>query len=495
MKVARIIILSMLMVSCDSVLDETPDNRTFIDSADKIAELLVAAYPNGAYVPFLEPMTDNAGDKSPVANTDNSNGERINREMYFWRDISDTNLDTPTNYWNRAYTAIAQANQALVSIEELGGGEELQALKGEALLCRAYAHFMLVSIYSKAYNPSTADVDLGIPYVTEPETILFGAYERGTVADVYAKIEDDLLEGIALVDNEYQQPKYHFTPKAAHALASRFYLNKGDWDEVIAHSNLALGGDPLAVVRNWANYRTQALTYSQIQIAYTSTIEPANLLLVSSNSTYDRFHFNARYQLTLDIASELFQGNPVGKSWSRRFFGSSDLFFNVPKIREYFKVTNQAAGTGDTFVAYVLLSTDEVLCNRAEAYAMKGQLDLALADLNTIYQVNTQGYVVADDAFTVDDVNAIFEVLDPQLYTPFYDIPAASLAMINAVLTTKRTLFYNDGLRWFDIKRHDMVVNHRDVFGNEYILTKGDNRKAIQIPEAAKALGIDINPR
>ena len=145
-KIIKFACLGLLLSSCDSILDETPDNRTTIDSPEKIAELIVGAYPEGAYASFLEPMTDNAGDKGPSAED-----IRVNKEMFFWNDINDTDSDTPTNYWNEAYAAISQANQALASVKELGSGDELNALKGEALLCRAYGHFMLVSIFSKAY--------------------------------------------------------------------------------------------------------------------------------------------------------------------------------------------------------------------------------------------------------------------------------------------------------------------------------------------------------
>lgn len=493
-KIIAIITVLVYTVSCDDVLDETPDNRTFIDTSEKIGELLVGAYPNAAYVPFLEPMSDNAGDKSANANTTYSDGERINTEMFFWKDISDTKIDTPTNYWNKAYKAISQANQALLSIEEQGGGEELNYLKGEALLCRAYAHFMLVSIYSKAYNPNTAEFELGIPYITEPEDVLLGEYERGTIADVYSNVQTDLEEGLLLIENNYDQPKYHFTFEAASAFAARFYLNIAEWDKVIKYSTIALGDTAIPAVRNWeGNYRTA--TYSEQLAYYKSIVEPANLLLVSANSAYARYHYSARYQLTLEIASELFfSGNPTGGSWSMGVYGSSDLFYNVPKISEYFKVTNQAAGTGEAYVTYVLLSTDEALFNRAEAYAMNGDLDAAVADLNTILSVNTQAYDVSTDVLTAADIETLYAV-DADLYTPYYSIPTTSLAMINAILSVKRTIFYNDGLRWFDIKRHNMLVEHEDVFGNEYILAKGDNRKALQIPEAARSLGIEVNPR
>ena len=60
-------------------------------------------------------------------------------------------------------------------------------------------HFMLASLFCQAYDPATANQDLGIPYMDRPETELNPQYERGTVADVYAAIEKDLQKGLPLV--------------------------------------------------------------------------------------------------------------------------------------------------------------------------------------------------------------------------------------------------------------------------------------------------------
>ena len=74
-----------MFCSCNDVLDETPDNRTQIDTLDKVSELLVAAYPAAIYASFLEPMSDNARDRTAAGSINN----RINEEMWNWRDIND----------------------------------------------------------------------------------------------------------------------------------------------------------------------------------------------------------------------------------------------------------------------------------------------------------------------------------------------------------------------------------------------------------------------
>ncbi|NHW59565.1 RagB/SusD family nutrient uptake outer membrane protein, partial [Escherichia coli] len=76
--------------------------------------------------------------------------------------------------------------------------DRIKALYGEALLVRAYLHFMLVNIWAEAYSPNSTA--LGIPYVTQPEKKALPEYKRLTVAQVYDKIEEDLLLGLAAVD-------------------------------------------------------------------------------------------------------------------------------------------------------------------------------------------------------------------------------------------------------------------------------------------------------
>ena len=488
----NLILVSLIFSACNEVLNELPDNRTEIDSPDKIGELLVGAYPEAAYAPFLQPRTDNATDKGLGAVQSD-----LNTFMYEWDDIFTLNSDTPTNYWNAAYAAIAQANQALASIEALGGGSELDAYRGEALVCRAYAHFMLVNIWAKTYDPATAATDLGVPYVTEPENQLFQEYTRNSVQEVYDNIESDLETGLPLLEDNYRAPAFHFTPRAGYAFASRFYLFTGNWEKVIEYSDKVLGIDPSLVIRDWANgYNT--LTFGQISTRYSNSNpgeEPANLLLVSAGSLFDRTYFSQRYQLSNTLRGELFgAGNPTGSGWTYRVFGR-DLSLNIPKFLEFFRITNQAAGIGFPFVAYVLLSTDEVLLNRAEAHAMLGNLDLALADMDTFLSVNTQNYDPEFDRISTNILTFFYRdnVLD---YDPFYEIPSESMVVIHALQEFRRRAFYQEGLRWFDIRRFNLSITHLDFLRNIIgVLESQDNRKQLQIPNDAIASGIEENPR
>jgi hypothetical protein len=261
-------IISILLTGCNDFLAETPDNRAILDSKEKIAELLVTAYPQGNYIPFCEAMSDNVED-NPSTSQDVRNSD-----PYFWRDVSATAQDTPENYWNTCYAAIAASNHALEAIRQFPDTTLFNDERGEALVTRAYAHFMLVSLFSKTYNSHTSKTDPGIPYVTRPEKVSIGKYERKTVQYVYEMIEQDLVAGLPLINDQAYRTgdddatgvtSYHFTSAAAHAFATRFYLFKKDYDKVIEHANAVFPqGDFSANLRPWnERYRSHTIPNQQ----------------------------------------------------------------------------------------------------------------------------------------------------------------------------------------------------------------------------------------
>ena len=69
-----------------------PDDRTVIDSPDKVKELLVSAYPQAHYMLFAEFMSDNTEDKGSWLY---SIYPRRQEEAYNWEVVSEETQDTP----------------------------------------------------------------------------------------------------------------------------------------------------------------------------------------------------------------------------------------------------------------------------------------------------------------------------------------------------------------------------------------------------------------
>ena len=254
----KILVLGAAMLSlasCDDFLDKNPDERVDISNDEnKIIQLLTNGYMTGNYGYLCEFSSNNLIDNNsphlPV-NPDDPQVtsyynlapyERMDNEVFAFEQVrSSTSTDSPTAIWQGCYAAIAVANHALTAINQMvennngAISDKLRAARGEALLIRAYHHFLLVNIFCQAYKDENASKqDIGVPYMTKEENTVNPSYDRGNVADVYAKIEEDLEAGLAdISDINYQMPKWHFNVNAAHAFAARFYLFKREYDKVI----------------------------------------------------------------------------------------------------------------------------------------------------------------------------------------------------------------------------------------------------------------------
>jgi starch-binding outer membrane protein, SusD/RagB family len=488
-------VLLLGLAACQNFLDEPQDNRTILDTKEKVADLLVNAYADAQFAPFAETMSDNADDKGLVGD----NETQINTEAYIWGDYeSVTDVDAPTNFWEESYKAVAHANQALASLDQMGGDDAaLTRLRGEALLARAYAHFMLVNFFSMRYDPATAGSEPGIPYVISPEENAVVDYKRETVQETYRLIQKDLEEGLPLVGNEYQEAKFHFNQKAAHAFAARFYLYIGDWEKVIAQANLVFGsGAPSLLIRDLVSAAFNSLTYAQRAIQYSAATERANLLVSWPNSLHGRNYYLYRFGLTPAKVAEIFSDrttNPFRKAWAYDIYGT-DAVNNIPKYDEYFRITNVTAGTGQPYAGLVHFTTDEALLNRAEAYAMLGQFENASADLTEYLSQKTTAFDAATDVVDLDLMKATYPLVANE-YTPSYAITEDQAAFVKGIAEFRRREFYHEGMRWLDIKRFNLVIRHHLVDGTIVDLPKDNPHRAIQIPESAKAFGIPANRR
>lgn len=481
--------------ACSSFLDEPQDNRTSLDTVEKVNELLVNAYTNAQYAAFAEAMSDNATDKGPESSI-----IRTNETGYLWEDNeSIEGNDTPTNFWVQSYESIAHANHALAALDALNDDDNaaVKGCRGEALLARAYAHFMLVNLFCMRYDPATADSEPGVPYVTAPEEDAMVDYARESMAENYRHIEEDMTAGLALISNDYKEPKFHFTIKAAHALACRFYLYTGEWQKVIDHANIVMGNtSPALVVRDIVSSDFKSRTYSERTQYYHAVTERSNLLVAWVNSFQGRYFASYRYGMSTDMTSTMFYDkstNPFRKDWGYDIYGI-DLYRNIPKYVEFFRITNASAGTGFAYAAMLHFTHDELVLNRAEAYVMLNQFDNAAADLTAYLSQKIEGFDESSDVVLLDSMKSTYPVIENE-YTPFYELTEDQTAFIKGIAEFKRREFYHEGMRWFDVKRFNLEVVHPVYDEPDITLPKDDPRRAVQIPESAQAFGIEANRR
>jgi starch-binding outer membrane protein, SusD/RagB family len=478
---ALYILLAILpsVTGCKKYLDQQPDSTwTQLDTPEKVSQLLGTAYPQANYITFCEAMSDNVADKGTGVDV------RTNRDPFYFEDVQNVNQDSPEYYWAAAYTAIAAANNALIACEQAKDTAAYSRQKGEALVARAYAHFMLVNLFSKSYDSITAKTDMGIPYVTEPEEVVFKQYDRKTVAYVYEQIEKDLLAGLPLIrDDEYKVPKYHFNQRAANAFAARFYLYKREYSKVITYADQALpSADVLTYLRPW---NTSYVYQSPLELfnIYSNSSENANLLLVETNSSYGRNLAQYRFGMNYPMYSAILGDNVTTGTWCfpAYTYGTADYF--VPKLSEYFVKESVNATIGYIYTMVPLFTAEEVLFNRAEANTWLGNTSAVLSDLNKYASTRITNYDAAADAVTLAKCKS------------FYGLSENRDALLNTVLDFKRAEFVQEGMRWFDLMRYKAVITHTTREGQTLTLGADDPRRVFQIPVSAKTSGLPVNPR
>lgn len=476
--------------SCDDYLEESPDNRVELNTLDQAAQLLTNAYPEAGYY-FTEWMSDQVGYTRGTRKRQNE------LRIYGWEVVNaDPNdQDTPEFYWAAAYEAIAHANEVLAVIDRLVSenvarddipDDEAQraSVRGEALLARAYGHFMLVNLFAKHYDPQTAGSDLGVPYVTTPETEFIQEYRRATVQQVYDRIEADLLEGLELVDGSFyaNSGKYHFTRESALAFASRFYLYQFDFENCIRYSNELLEPNPSVYIKDLAALKQQQINPEDYIRLWTSPNDPSNLLLLRQETLINsNVGF---YPISVDY-NGLFNTNPFGATDLRAdpAYRRGEDGVLATKFEPLFQRTSLTSNVGFPYTIFMGFRGAEVLLNRAESYAWLGRLDEALEDLQLLSEKRYEGEVTLDEA----------------TLRTFFNAPAIDLRtlIIEYIIRLERPKeFIHEGLRWFDIKRYGLEVEHAFPDGTTVTLSEDDNRKVLQIPEAAQEIGgLRPNPR
>lgn len=480
--------LALSFSSCEKYLDTLPDQRTILNNGEKLSELLVSAYPSGNYITFCEAMGDNVTDNFGMTTND-----EINTNSYAWMDVNAVGQDSPIYYWNNAYRAIAAANEVLKAIQEAGDPASYASKKGEALVARAYAHFMLVSLFSKFYDPATASSDMGIPYVEVPETVVWKNYERNTVSAVYEKIERDLTAGLPLIVDNYKVPSYHFTRKAAHAFAVRFYLFKGDYPKVVAHAGHAFPEGNIEANMRDLNGKYAAFGSEEFARTYTQSTERANLLIAETTSWWARRFRQYRYSTTSALMNEITRNTVVGALTAIRTWSISSQSYYTRKSMEHFVRNSINATTGVGYNMVPLFTTEEVLLSRAEAYANLGQYEDAMNDLN--------GY--AKNRIKPADYNGTRVIDKNKIRTFFYkdltedEFTDANLkaGLIQSCLQFRRAEFMHEGLRWFDILRHKIPVTHAVYNSASITLAPNDLRRVLQLPDEVRLSNIELNPR
>ncbi len=553
-----IVSVMLLNASCNSFLDELPDNRTVLNDKEQLKKMLVSVYSEFDYSVVTELSSDNVAD-----NGKEYQSNRFYDETAIWKDVNIANNNSLASVWKGYYGAISNANQVIKGVEKLNdkNSKELQAIKAEALIARAYAHFILVNLFSKSYDPNTSNSDLGVPYASKPETSLNPKYNRGTVKEVYQKINKDIEEALPFIDDNIQEvPKYHFNKEAAYAFAAKFNLYYQKWDKAVKYATAVLGNNPKNKLRNWkATTEIDPQSFTPVSMDYVQTENKANLLIQTNMSKaallFGNYSVPIRFIASKKLLQkqgiifgkniwDLYKPEPIEqkkvyldgretvskvkiypKQWimTKEFEGKA----SSPRMYYKFQDTDVVAQIGIPRAVQIRFSTDETLLIRAEALIQQKKYQEALNDINIwtgnfikneVATLKKQvgkwkweylNYVQIKKNFTLDEVNNYYnDMAYSQEYEPKQKKelhPSFSLEkgtqenLTHYLLQCRRILTIHQGERWFDIKRYGIeVIRYKLNDNGMTVLDKlktNDLRKVLQLPQEVIVSGLTPNPR
>ncbi len=232
------IVLSGFLFSCDDFLEKYPHSDVAMDQALQTEDDLqvgvngvYSAFKSAAYYGrYFTVYPDILTDEVAAVNGFSNQLGILHRWIFT---ATDGDVES---MWAAMYSTIARANTIINKIDAIEGDQDhLDYMKGEALMARALAHFDLVRLFSKGYDPTTASTDLGVPYMFEFVT---SEPPRDNIESVYNNILQDLSDAYDLMGtSSYDENKdIYFSQTAAEALMARVYLYMEDWDNAIEYA-------------------------------------------------------------------------------------------------------------------------------------------------------------------------------------------------------------------------------------------------------------------
>lgn len=511
---------------------------------DSLREMFTTLYPEWNYGPLCEMSSDNIVDNNSVNRPANSWGDELlsysmteyadwlNAVFAFEPAIGAIGNDTPEFIAVQVNRSLELLNQFIYQVENLPSDSvtmadamELLSMHGEALVLRAYTHFILSNIFAPAYNDYGKDLT-GIECMTAP-----GQKTRMTVAETYDMIRDDLENGInEMRQYGFPQSVWRFNERAAYAFAARFFLFHQDYDACVDYATLALGSDPAAVMRDWSKFENVRMG-DEFQAIWHDEDEPSVFLMLDTYSIMMRFlATGSRYAFNASAIDGTFTFSPICNLSFPPYMISAGLYTNdgqeygvwSAKIYENFEVTDSVAMIGYPKITRNEFTAEETLLCRAEANLMLGRIDEAFADMD-VWGLSKQncsgnfsggGNVDASEYYSdlsMERIKDFYYQTDagtaPTWASVNYDnsvysdmlanygttgMPALDedgTALLRYILHSRRLETVHDGMRFFDLKRFN--IDYKHWIGSSdgltparvEVLTYDDPRRALTMPD------------
>ena len=405
MKFVRVMAATAVALGLSSCLEKTPgdyipetESMESLNGAEQVLTGIYTAYmSSGLYSGYLTLCPDVQSDLVyAVQGNSNTMGN-----IWQW-DIRSTNSEVESVY-AALYRVIGRCNFFLDQVDALRNSmtddasiETLDYYTGEVHCARALAYSELIKCFCKAYDPATAENELGVvladTYFGEKPS------KRASLYDSYQFVIADLEKAEELLDEDYNYyDSPYFTHAAAHAIHARVALYMQDWDKAIEESSILIDSDAfaLATCRSYASSTQTFLQYMWSndaayediwRIGYTATSFGGAQGSIFLNFTTDYYYYYPDYvpaQWVLDLYT-------AGDARYDAYFATLQTGYSHqltwPLLVKYYGNESLMANMIYHVNMPKPLRLAEQYLIRAEAHCQKGSYAAASTDLSTLRQ-------------------------------------------------------------------------------------------------------------
>jgi len=242
-----LIIFAVLgFTACEKYTDLKPKGKNLLETADELEYLLNYSFNesysfrlNKLYILDNDMYSYGYRQVPPILNGAVKN-------LTYARLTYDTNVDrvalTKTdNTYEGLYEIInTRLNMILEQSSVVNDDpDKVEQLKAEALVLRSYLHYILVNMYAKAYNPSTAETDGGIVYMNKVD--FENTPVKSTVAEVYQNMLSDINTALGMNSLPDQPVTAMRVAKGfAYAVKARILLSMRDYEGALLGADSSL---------------------------------------------------------------------------------------------------------------------------------------------------------------------------------------------------------------------------------------------------------------
>lgn len=392
------------------------------------------------------------------------------RDTYRWNDHRNTNSNVSQYVWEFYYRMIGNANMIINNIDAADGPEvDKQAIKGQALVYRAWAHYQLVQVYGKRYDAGANNEQLGVPIMLVNST---EGEPRATVEEVYAQVNADLDEAMTLLEGYDRTYKSHFDVTVAKGLKARIALTMQNWEAAVQYASEVIEESGATLMsraqytEGFNNIDNPEWIWGSKQIGDQQTYFASFFAYMSANFNSTNIRVNPKLVNSAlydripatDIRSEMW--DPTGESVPAPPNGTK-----APYASKKFLSESSALSIGD--VPHMRLA--EMYLIKAEAYARMGQDDAAAEALYTLASNRDPEYVKSANT---------------------------GQALVDEILFQRRIELWGEGFRFLDLKRTNSGLdrtgaNHNPAYAVTMTVEAGVNDWEFLIPQGE----INSNPQ